>query len=425
MSCQSFIHGLVSATMKRTNIKRTVSLVLMGSVMCGLISIASASDFTLGRSYEWSPYTSSNKVTTYSTSIRAIHRFYFDKTAADAVNAILYFTMEENCGDGTALSIGEQYSNLPDPHFDEDDDDGDGYSEESEVVMGISGNVDISTDYYFLTWWHQAGDVSSGNVNFIAQRSAYNPISHEYDALMYDLLEQSPYGPLPMVASATTYVCTDNNNFGNTSAVGKVAEYQNDGYSEIIEENNSGKTISVHPLIETISDVSEYAKMQSEKIDNIRNQMAYSALDSSIIRDAQVTVTFDGAISQTDLENLLKKSGAKFVDCEVKLLDENGMWVTAHIRDLTKIDSIDEIRELEDRVSEGSKCDVEYCGITSARLNINLMDDSYERLSKSNQVFFADMMDTIVRSEHQDEEGKMRIRVFDMAWLLAEAKGEI
>lgn len=408
-------------------IRRITSLILTVCLMCGLVSIASASDFTLGRSYEWSPYTSDNTVSTYPASIRAYHQFFFDKAAADAVNSALYFTMEENCGDGTALSLGEQYSNIPDPHFDADDDDGDGNSEESEVVMGISGYVNTSTYYYFTTWWHKAGIVNGGNVNFITQRSAYNPINGEYEALMYDLLTQLPYGALSGSTSAITSAEMDSSKIANTAVTCKTSrtvEHVADGYAEVIEESNKCKTISIRPSIETIADVSEYAKMQSEKIDVIRDQPAFHSIGNPIARNAQVTVTFNGAISQSDLASLIYNSGAEFVDCEVKLLDENGMWVTAHIQDLSKIDSSVEILALESRVSECSRCDVRYCGITSARLNISLLDDSYEKLCESNQVFFADMMDVIVRSEHQDESGNIKVRVFDMAWLLAEAKGE-
>lgn len=409
----------------KKKIKRITSLILTGCLMCGFISTAAASDFTLGRSYTWSPYTSDNTVSTYTTSIRAFHEFFFDKAGADEVNSWLYFTMEENCGDGTALSLGEQYSNLPDPHFDADDDDGDGNSEESEVVMGISGKVNTSTYYYFTTWWHQAGKVSGGNVNFITQRSAWNPLNGEYEALMYDLLTQLPYGALSKTISTTMPTAPNNNTIVNTPVTSKMVEHQNDGYSEVIEENSRNKTISILPSIESIADVSEYARMQSEKIDGIRNQATYADLVNPVVQNAQVTVTFDGAISQADLVNLINSSNAEFVDCEVKLLDENGMWVTAHIQELGNIDNIDKINALEDRVSESSKCDVSYCGITSARLNINLLDDSYEKLSKSNQVFLADMMDTIVRSEHQDENSDIKVRVFDMAWFLAESKGEI
>lgn len=402
----------------RKTVKRIGSLILTGCLMCGLASTASASDFTLGRSYTWSPYTSDNTVSTYDTSIRAYHQFFFDKDAADEVNSWLYFTMEENCGDGTALSLGEQYSNLPDPHFDEDDDDEDGNSEESEVVMGTSGSVDTSTYYYFTTWWHENGNVDGGNVNFIAQRSVLNPINGEYEALSYDLLTQLSYGAL----SRETSTDVDNS---DVAIAGEVIDHQIDGYSEIVEEDTNSKTISVLPNVESIEDVSDYASMQSEKINNIRNSAMNSALNDTVNPYAQATVTFDGAISQSDLANLLENCGAEFVDCEVKLLDENGMWVTANIPDLNSIDSIDKIRALEARVSESSKCNVTYCGITSARLNINIFNDSYEKLSESDQVFFVDMMDAIVRSEHQDEDGDLKIRVFDMAWMLAEANGEI
>lgn len=406
--------------MKKTY-KRVAAFVLTTCLMCGLVSTASASDFTLGRSYVWSPYTSDNTVNTYDTSIRAYHEFFFDKDGADAVNSWLYFTMEENCGDGKALSLGAQYSNLPDPHFDGDDDDGDGNSEESEVVLGLSGKVNTSTYYYFTTWWQKAGTVNGGNVNFITQRSAYNPINGEYEALMYDLLTQLPYGSLTRSTASTIATTTDGTDEITT---GEVIEHYSDGYSEIVEETNYHKTISVLPEIETIADVSTYAKMQSEKIDEIRSSTISTASNSSKTQMARATVTFDGTISQSDLVALIDSNEAQFIDCEVKLLDENGMWITANIPDISNLNSIDKIQALEEEISASAKCDVTYCGITSARLNINILDDSYEQLNQSNQVFFVDMMDPIVRNDNPNKDN-IKVRVFDLAWFLAEAKGEI
>jgi len=56
---------------------------------------------------------------------------------------------------------------------------------------------------------------------------------------------------------------------------------------------------------------------------------------------------------------------------------------------------------------------------TSACLYLNAMDNSFEMLSNDSRVYFVDMMDEIIRQEYKDYDGKLKVRVFDMAWMLA------
>lgn len=402
--------------MKKTT-RKVIASVLCLCLMLSLSVTAFASDYTLGRSYTWSPYTSSNTVTTYTNSIRAYHQFFFDKDGADAINSWLYFTMEQNCGDGNALALDVQYSNLPDAHFDTDDDDEDGYEEESEVVMGISGTVNSSTYYYFTTWWDSDGAVDAGYVDFIAQRSALNPFNGEYEALTYDLLTQLSYGAL----SRSSMTGSNRRSSDTVDAMSEAnrIDHTNDGYAEIVEENANKKTVTIMPLIESISDVNNFAQTQTAKIAELRQERATVSARGNLNNNAKATVTFNGAISLADLNNILAVSGAEFIDCELKLLDENGTWITANIRDLQTINTTEKIANLENAVAADAGTTVDYCGITSARLYLNIMDNSFEMLSNDSRVYFVDMMDEIIRQEYKDYDGELKVRVFDMAWMLA------
>ena len=325
--------------------------------------------------------------------------------------------MEQNCGDEKALALDVQYSNLPDAHFDSDDDTDDGYEEESEVVMGINGSVDSSTYYYFTTWWDSDGAVAAGYVDFITQRSAYNPFNGEYEALTYDLLTQLSYGAL-----------SRSNGLGNSYHSNATAEsmseatridHVNDGYAEIVEENANERTVTVMPFVESLSDVNDFAQKQTAKLAEIRQESATASARANLSNDAKATVTFNGAISLADLNNILALSGAEFIDCELKLFDENGTWITANIRDLQAINTTEKIANLENAIAADAGTTVDYCGITSARLNLNIMDNSFELLSNDSRVYFVDMMDEIIRQEYKDYDGELKVRVFDMAWMLA------
>lgn len=152
------------------------------------VALARDTNWTNGRSFSWSPYVSSTSIIDYGDELRARIYFYFDTTGATQNNNMYYFTMEENLdNDGWEGDI--RYSNIPDPHFDWDDDNGDGNEEESEVSIEADGWKDSLTayyNYYFITWWNENGP--DGLVYFVAQRSIYNPLNGEYEAYHYDLL---------------------------------------------------------------------------------------------------------------------------------------------------------------------------------------------------------------------------------------------
>ena len=40
-------------------------------------------------------------------------------------------------------------------------------------------------------------------------------------------------------------------------------------------------------------------------------------------------------------------------------------------------------------------------------------------LSNDSRVYFVNMMDEIIRQENKDYDGKLKVRVFDMVWMLA------
>lgn len=400
----------------KKNKKLCLSFILCAAMLLGGIQSAYASgDWTPGRDYEWSPYVTSSTATTYTSSLRAYIEFFFDKTGADANNNALYFTMEENCGDGVPLVGDLQFSNIPDPHFDYDDDDGDGYEEESEVVVGLFGVLDSSTYYYFTTWWDKDGSVPAGTVNFIAQRSAWNPLNGEYEALYYDLLESESYSAMT-AASALATLSQETNALERVKLVRKDTSFKDKGkYLEESVISNNKMEVTVKPKIETLRDVFAYKEMQHSNIKNIRYLTAKTAQD----KFAQGTVTFKNPISINTLNSILKESNAKLKDGEIKFINEKGEWITVNARNINQ-NTIERVTNeiIESGLAKKLTCE----GITSVRVLIDLYDDSYETMSANDNVFLVDMMDEIVKHEYDDFEGKIKVRVFDLAWVLKDLK---
>lgn len=398
------------------NIKLCLSLILSAIMLLGGIQSAYASgDWTSGRDYEWSPYVTSATATSYTSSLRAYIEFYFDKTGADANNNALYFTMEENCGDGVPLMGDLQFSNIPDAHFDYDDDDGDGYEEESEVVIGLFGVLNTSTYYYFTTWWDKDGSVPAGTVNYIAQRSAWNPLNGEYEALYYDLLESKSYSAMS-ASSVVAALSQETNPTEQVKPVSKDSVLKDKGkyFQESVISNNKME-VTVKPKIETLNDVLLYKEMQGSNIKNIRS----SATKAAQGRLAQGTVTFNNPISIDALNSILKESNARLKDGEIKFINEKGEWITVNARNINQ----NTIKKVTDEIiKSGLAKNLTYEGITSARVLVDLYDDSYETMSANDNVFLVDMMDEIVKHEHDDFEGEIKVRVFDLAWALKDLK---
>lgn len=374
-----------------------------------IVAYARDTDWTIGRSFKWSPYVSSTETTSYTTSLRARIDFFFDKDGADANNLIYYFTMEENCGDGKKLILGNQYTNVPNPHFDSDDDDGDGYAEESEVVEGGT-SLTSSTTYYFTTWWDKdATTVPEGTMSYIAQNSIYNPLNGEYEAYNYDLLAQDAYSTIGTTRAATQTEMSSTNISADEYAARQVEVLENDMFLQQIAEDPNELEITIDPS-NNAADIETYKEYQINNIVASRNNMASRAALSS---EGQATITFANPISKDTVLSIMEDNNAILLDCELKLVNASSTWITANVYNLENLD----IEELVDRIaSETGEIGLTYCGVTSARALINVAGSSYEDLSSDENIYFVDLMDYILRNEYSDYTGELDIRVFDLAW---------
>lgn len=177
--------------MKRKITRLGVMCLTLVALLSPEIGQARDTDYTTGADFSWSPYiwslgayrssSDSSQVVGYLNNVK------FDSEAAAIHNAAYYLTFEINNTTDNVPHSGWFSSNLPNVGFDTDDDDGDGRAEEAEAYETGDATIYADKAYYFQTSWKSASG-KSGKMDFIIQRSIYNPFSGEMEGYHYDYL---------------------------------------------------------------------------------------------------------------------------------------------------------------------------------------------------------------------------------------------
>lgn len=161
---------------KKTKLGR--KLMLLGLLIgASLPGVASADgDYSYGPSFNWSPYTWSGTDTRATSTVTGnFTNVKFDSEAAAEHNSQYFLTLEINNTTDNVGHSGWYSSNLPNVGYDRDDDNGNGYSEETEAYIGsslVKNLISAGTPYYFYSRWN-ASSGKTGNFDFIVQRSFY------------------------------------------------------------------------------------------------------------------------------------------------------------------------------------------------------------------------------------------------------------
>lgn len=393
------------------NILKTVTCTSL--IIASLTTNVFAKDWTVGRSYDWSPY-SSTTATSSSSWVKLDTDFWFTAAGADINNELYFFTMEQNIGDGKPLDLDLQLSNLPDVGYDSDDDDKDGYHEESEAYHGSFGKlnkIQAYKDYYFLTYWDKPSHISSipaGTANIIAQRSFW---AIEMQAADYDLLSIISYGKIGKSLSDNEIT-----EFKDVSPVEKEAVMAEElADEERTTSDTVDKTIRVNggkENIKTVDDLIKYKENQRQQVDSLMQNKEKSV---SSQHKANVVLTFNQPISVSELNDILEGSHAKLTNYEAKFVNDKGEWITALYSGLNEEELITKVNKL----IEGKENAIYYEGVTSAKVRIELNSDDYSTLVDNENVFFADLSDELIRIENNDINRELKVLVDDYAWLIA------
>ncbi|MEF3313126.1 hypothetical protein PV433_29985 [Paenibacillus sp. GYB004] len=372
--------------MKNSRYKPLKAVAITSLLACMISPTVIASDYTEGRSYTWSPYYNTSSAN-YNYLVGS-NTFYFDQAGIDEHEDAWYFTSEIQNMNDDGLGYYSQTTNIPNPSFDYDDDDNDGYEEELEVTETTIGtDMVANTNYYHYGYWENktSSSIPGGSLHFIAQRSAWNPFNGEFETVTYDFLEQVEYGAVP---------------------------------ASLMSINNSSSTVTNSNVAEkkrvTASKITNKSELEDTKLKQQKFVKDVKRNNKIITKSLEATVTFNAPISVEKVENILEKSNSNLRDYEIKWVNGNGQWVTGHAKKLEP-----KVREIIEKglLDSGKEQDLRYEGITSARIELSL--DEYEKLTTNEHILFVDISESIIKAEQGADTD---VQVPDLAWKINDLK---
>jgi hypothetical protein len=271
-------------------------------------------------------------------------------------------------------------------------------------------------------WMNTKGlDHPGGTVQYIAQRSAYNPnpFNPQYETIDYDYLEKRDYGRIitswtigpasySLQSSARANYLVQPEILPVANAVPQSVEMQISSQEQ--------QVFVVEPEIKSLEDLKSYKNKQLKEVDKIRK----SKKDlNELMTNSTATITFDKPITQERLNEIINAGKVELVDCEGKFLNESSNWITGNFK---KLDS-SLIKEFTNSLIEnGLEKQLTFEGITSARVKINLLEDSYEQMLNMKDIYLIDVSDTLVKLEQQKLGKKLKVKVPDLAWEIEKIK---
>ena len=190
--------------MKTKKLFSFVSMGIAALLSITIVALDNDSNWVVGRTCDWSPTIVSETAEGVSDTVIMESRFYFTERAKTAILSPIRdfkFTFEHRTTEGTPVSVTDQYTFLPNPTFDKDDDDGDGYFEESEVTCGSCEDIQVGYNYYLSSWFSKPATHTAGAFDSIGQMSLKAWIGNEYDAWASDYYGSIGWQTLPPSSS--------------------------------------------------------------------------------------------------------------------------------------------------------------------------------------------------------------------------------
>lgn len=361
-------------------------------------SYARDTDYTNGASFGWSPYTWSasgfkwsNEITGSFTDVK------FSSSAANSHNSWNYLTFEINHTRDHNGHTGWYWTSLPDPGYDRDDDNGNGWSEEAEAYIEADGwkqSISANTAYGFQSsWWYS----STGNFDFIVQRSIFNPAGGEMEAWHYDKITNRHWSGYSFAGSEKE------KNPAPLQSTKEDVLYSNNELkiAKVKETNSQEADVYVQPNVATKTDFSQYKTNQKKLLKQIDKE------------NIEVVITFSKSLSVKEVEKLVKKYNIKVDSYEIKSIDKNGAWTTiGGTPDKKKLFP----KAQYDNVTKGR--DVEFSGFTSLVGTVN--KEKLAGLEKEKSIFLADVSKEYAKSLVKNQD--VDVLVPDFAWEVHDLK---
>ena len=350
--------------------RKVLSLFLTIAMFASLCSSASAFDYhpqaTLSVS-ETGAYT----VTAHSEFSYSSDQVREIKLLNDNGN---YVTVEHrvipaNAKMGVNDSIASYYTTAPNPYFDRDDDDGNGWYEESEIT--ILGTMTAGKKYVFSTFFQKDGLVRSGTVNFNSQRSVRATPFNEFNCVP---------------GSSKTLV---SRNWSSTSR------------SMDIDFSNGPEYTYGEMVLPTISTADDDLIVDQVPLDQ-RVEDSYATYGAIFARSRDIStpmtgvITFDGPVSIGELVDILDRCGCSLVNYQAKFFNVDGDWCTFGGATL---DEAEMIASADEQAALFGKPHKSYEGITSAKVILSNGEDSFNALDAESSVYFVDLAYVIDNNE--------------------------
>ena len=204
-------------------------------------------------------------------------------------------------------------TNFPSAKIDRDDDDGNGWEEETEVTVISTSFPEINTVYYFYTHYKRMA-IGDGTVSETPAVSAKNSISGEYDTYKYDYSESLDYYSQGADGLSNSGYDFNENTFSDNKSFEKVID--DEMYSIKIWRPGGSQKI--------------YVSLNNE-ITNRKDLLAYSnwsrshvldRLSLSGIQKAQTVVTFKEPVS-FDIIDTVFSNEDEIIEVKAEYINRN------------------------------------------------------------------------------------------------------
>lgn len=198
----------------------------------------------------------------------------------------------------------------------------------------------------------------------------------------------------------------------------KVKIVEQETVNEIYDTQNEKTKVMIELKVSNKNDLKVHQESMDVLADKVKKTKKLGKSEA-LIKNTISTVTFTQPASVSDLQELEEKYDVEIVNYEVKFINQDNIWGTGCLEDLSE-KKIDELKEKI--ITEGKEESLEYIGITSARVKLNLLKNSYEDMCTDPLIYLVDLTDLRVRLENEDFSKELKIQVPDLAWEIEKIK---
>ena len=282
--------------------------------------------------------------------------------ANDNFVAIEHRSLPSDLEMGVGSSTTGYYTTAPNPYYDREDDDKNGWYEESEIT--ILGSMTGGKKYAFSTFYNKDKSVLSGTINLNSQRSVKNTPFNEYNTV-------------PGSSKTIAY-----KSWGSKAT--DLAQ-KNTGIMEVEVNNEDAldeyKTAISFPTNKV--ELDQYIAKQNSVYDTVFKNQVLSAETP-----LKGVITFTEPILMNDLLYLLNDSNCELVDYQAKFYNCLGDWCTFGGSMLDE----DQMIELANAQAEFYGVPhTSYEGITSATIILNDGKESLDNLKLYDSIYYVDL----------------------------------